>query len=969
MIKISNLHKFFNKGKQNEIHVLNDITVQLPEKGMVAIFGKSGCGKTTLLNVIGGLDGFAGGTVTVDGESISRSADILRNKYMGYIFQNYNLNKDESCFDNVADALRICGMTDKDEISKRVIAALANVGMDRYKSRTPDTLSGGQQQRIAIARAIVKNPRIILADEPTGNLDEANTVMIMDLLKAISKDHLVLLVTHEANLVDFYCDQVIELSDGKILSIKKNENADGFSARDKNAIYLGELEKTEYSADGASVEYYGALPQTPVKLKIVNHGGKLYLRVDSDGVQVLDSTSEIKFKNGVYEEQKKKNEISQGIDMSCLPPVKGENFGKLFSLKSSAVSGYTANFKKNKKGKKLLKSCMCIFAIVLVIMSAVFGTVFDDIIEIQSMYNHNVFYVYSAENSVSEKIYNEAYENGADFIKLQQRAGDDTVHFRTDYFETFSSVGSSTVYTNAAYLDITAAKEYDTVCGRVDGLTENEMVITTAVADRIIEQSGVGFISEYEDILGFISNSFVISGRSVRVVGIVDSEETAIYLSELALAKNILSRLSLRVYPASQYGVSVNDGEAQLFVEPEEKATEFPNVGETFKISGLDFKLVKNTKLVYSYDQYLIENSIVKADRDKYINKDSENQSEYAYFEWFDYYYSEFDSFANFLYSVMKDNMSLWLYLEKGIEDGKYFFLQDYDYYKAYCFKKENGRYPTNEEFESLYKTLPDVEQEMYESEKMYSNEFYSNMKFSYRGSGFVVSDSDYILLSKRIGDTHSSAMNNDAYKEEYEYLEDGSVIISTSTGGDYRLYTAIHSNDTALTEKWIKENFSDVSTPNEYYKPVITPADVRRDLAKENAMAITAGLITMGVILAILCVCMYFIMRSALMSRIKEIGIYRAIGVSKKNITFRFFIESAVLALLTVFVGYLLAGAFIWICTGISSMISEVFFYPWWLALADLVILAVLCLSCGTLPVIMLLQKTPAEILAKYDV
>ena len=242
MIRIQGLHKFFNKGRSNEIHVINDISLDLPEKGMVAIFGKSGCGKTTLLNVIGGLDKYAEGTLTIENQSIRENTDVIRNKYIGYIFQNYNLNKEESCFDNVADALRLCGMTDEAEVESRVTAALANVGMERYAKRTPDTLSGGQQQRIAIARAIVKNPRIILADEPTGNLDEANTVMIMDLLKAIARDHLVLLVTHEANLVDFYCDTVIELQDGKVVGNKQNASANGFAAKDKNDIYLAELD-------------------------------------------------------------------------------------------------------------------------------------------------------------------------------------------------------------------------------------------------------------------------------------------------------------------------------------------------------------------------------------------------------------------------------------------------------------------------------------------------------------------------------------------------------------------------------------------------------------------------------------------------------------------------------------------------------------------------------------------------------
>ena len=131
MISIKGLNKFFNKGKQNEIHVINDITLDLPERGMIAIFGKSGCGKTTLLNVIGGLDGFASGSLTIEGQSIEKNTDEIRNKYVGYIFQNYNLSVNETCYDNVAAALRLCGMSDESEIERRVNIALKNVGMEK----------------------------------------------------------------------------------------------------------------------------------------------------------------------------------------------------------------------------------------------------------------------------------------------------------------------------------------------------------------------------------------------------------------------------------------------------------------------------------------------------------------------------------------------------------------------------------------------------------------------------------------------------------------------------------------------------------------------------------------------------------------------------------------------------------------------------------------------------------------------
>ena len=128
-VKITNAHKYYNKGKNNELHVMDNITLELPESGMVAIFGQSGCGKTTLLNAVGGLDKIASGSIELFGQSIREDTDTLRNKYIGYIFQNYNLNVTETVYENVSAALRLCGMTDENEISERTMAALTNVDM------------------------------------------------------------------------------------------------------------------------------------------------------------------------------------------------------------------------------------------------------------------------------------------------------------------------------------------------------------------------------------------------------------------------------------------------------------------------------------------------------------------------------------------------------------------------------------------------------------------------------------------------------------------------------------------------------------------------------------------------------------------------------------------------------------------------------------------------------------------------
>src|SRR5690554_7359469 len=249
MIKLSHLNKYFNKGKTNEIHVLNDITIDLPNKGLVVFLGESGSGKTTLLNVIGRLDKIGSGNIYFADKEISKynvtKLDELRNETIGYIFQNYYLQPQLSVFDNVAFVLKMIGIVDEEEIKNRVNYVLTALGMFDFRKKKALQLSGGQQQRVAIARALVKNPNIIIADEPTGNLDSKNTSDIMNIIKEIAKEKLVVLVTHERELADFYGNRIIEIVDGKIVSDIHNEQVDDHGLVDDQVIYLKDLNETD----------------------------------------------------------------------------------------------------------------------------------------------------------------------------------------------------------------------------------------------------------------------------------------------------------------------------------------------------------------------------------------------------------------------------------------------------------------------------------------------------------------------------------------------------------------------------------------------------------------------------------------------------------------------------------------------------------------------------------------------------
>ena len=218
MLKLKNIKKTYVSGDE-KVEALKGINMEFRESEFVSILGQSGCGKTTLLNIIGGLDRYTSGDLIINGKSTKdfkdRDWDAYRNYSVGFVFQSYNLIGHQTVLSNVELALTISGVSRK-ERKQRAIKALEEVGLKEKIHKKPNQLSGGQMQRVAIARALVNNPDIILADEPTGALDTKTSVQVMEILKKISKDKLIIMVTHNPELAEKYSSRIIRILDGKI---------------------------------------------------------------------------------------------------------------------------------------------------------------------------------------------------------------------------------------------------------------------------------------------------------------------------------------------------------------------------------------------------------------------------------------------------------------------------------------------------------------------------------------------------------------------------------------------------------------------------------------------------------------------------------------------------------------------------------------------------------------------------------
>ncbi len=299
MLKLTNIKKDYMLGGGDSVTALKNINLQFRKSEFVSILGPSGCGKTTLLNIIGGLDRYTEGDLEIDGISTKHYSDVdwdaYRNLRIGFIFQSYNLISHIDILANVEMALLLAGVK-KHERKARAIAALEAVGLGDHIHKKPNQLSGGQMQRVSIARALINNPSIILADEPTGALDSATSVQIMELLKEISANKLIIMVTHNPELAEKYSNRIVRLKDGEVVDdsnpyhgqiekkVEKDETLELADSKDSKAesqavIAQDENLKQEVTCDTEEMQAVSSDQKAKNKADFIKHKSKKHRKM------------------------------------------------------------------------------------------------------------------------------------------------------------------------------------------------------------------------------------------------------------------------------------------------------------------------------------------------------------------------------------------------------------------------------------------------------------------------------------------------------------------------------------------------------------------------------------------------------------------------------------------------------------------------------------------------------------------
>ncbi len=868
MIKLTNINKYYFKKRRNEIHVLNNINLELPQTSLVTILGASGSGKSTLLNVIGGLDKASGNISYFNELQMDRynpsKLDPYRNDHIGYIFQNYNLIDDLTVYENLVFALELLGIKDKNEIDAKIDKALDLVNMRRFKRRTASLLSGGQQQRIAIARAIVKGCKVIIADEPTGNLDSRNTIDVMNLLKSLSSECLVLLVTHDKDIAYKYSDRIISLKDGCITSDENYNNTELFGYND--IFFKSDYEKLEVKQE------------ENIKLNVYSNKD-----IDLDiNLYVVDNVIHIDLKSSLQTkvlgvnsnlevlDHKEENEVKDKIDSSYFKRSEKAEKTNLFlyfltRLKKSFIELFQI---KRKTGFLYFIFFVMGMLICYNIQAVNNGKYVDVEARLESVDTQKIL----VNSTLVDKDFMWDDELKDVFIDL----GDYYKYNRQLHIEIPIIYNRCIdVYTDASsinhYTDISYDKE----------LLENEVILSKYLAKNILTN-----VNKYKNYTqkDLIDHDILIQNKYYKVVDIEENlkNDTIIFneISYLTLCDYIYDTDSRDVY-----------FEGKITFKRYIDASDY---GVTLPVSD-------------------------KID-DKKINVYTSNS---------DYLQYGSDYFINYI-SYESDNLEL-----KNI----CFFASDEDYVRYLEFENIAEIFYRSD-YTLVSGESPKYKNEVIIDEIFKGTTYETNIKKEYIVTGYYKHDKDILsvpICSFKMYVTY----------QNFRYDPD--------LDRDLQM----HTNDEEKVYKYFESLGEDVHYYDDYY------INIFKEIKEEQMQSSIRLIVGM---LAIIAIFIIFIGRSKMISKIKTIGIYRALGLSKVSICISFIAEGIIIATFSSAIGYILYNLIVINLANKMSFLKGYVLTPYNFMIGILAIYVTIVIAI-TLPVFLLLRKTPIEIITKYDI
>lgn len=601
MIKITNLNKYYNKGKSNEIHVINNTSIEFPSTGLISFIGSSGSGKTTLLNTIGGLDK-ATGLISYNDIEFNKyqmnQIDKYRKKNIGYIFQNYLILEEETVYNNLKIALEIIGVTDPIEQDKRISYTLNAVGLYKYRKKLAGALSGGQMQRVSIARALVKNNKIIIADEPTGNLDSENSIEIMNILKKISEKTLVLLVTHNKELAEFYSDKIVYIKDGQIISINDNINSESLDHESNNKIYLLDYNKEELLSKNYNINLYSKEDITDSRndINIIIKNDTIYIE-SKKKIQIVDNN--IKIYNDHYEKLSLKKLDSFDYDISFYNDSKKKKKLKAILDEFKFLISDFFNVKKKSKAFHFIFFLIGFLIGLMIVIDSNFN-INSSISETNEPNSSYITTYFSSSDSwvklnyVSNDVLNTAIDNNYIYDLSPKRTSNAYFSYKKNSVNTISFNIS-----NFGYF----YNDQPILVGKKP-TTSKEIVIGKEIADTLI--SKIDNKLNYSDLLGITLNyKYTISGVSSLNTNsyYYINYENKLNFTTIIYDKVVLNGVSdneiiLSKELMNQYSV---DDEI-IYNGTKLKVYSFADLGIAFGAS----KLALNKNLYYDYDKHQI---------------------------------------------------------------------------------------------------------------------------------------------------------------------------------------------------------------------------------------------------------------------------------------------------------------------------------------------------------------------------